>query len=115
MAWVRSLFAIPPCLLDNNPRLWQRAVCVLIPHCLQDTAAVSRYAGGHPMPVPLYQPTSGSPLSVDTGFYGRLGREVTRRTLVEQVVVPIRTGKAWPVPAGHICRIVAIEGPQVGD
>ena len=67
------------------------------------------------MPVPLYQPTSGSPLSVDTGFYGRLGHEVTRRTLVTQLVVPIRTGKAWPVRAGHICRIVALAGPQVGD
>ena len=67
------------------------------------------------MPVPLYQPTSGSPLSVDTGFYGRLGDEVTRRTLVDQFVVPIRTGKAWPVPARHICRIVAMAGPQVGD
>ena len=67
------------------------------------------------MPVPLYQPTSGSPLSVDTGFYGRLGHEVARRTLVDQLVVPIRTGKAWPVRAGHICRIVTIAGPQVGD
>jgi uncharacterized protein YcgI (DUF1989 family) len=65
------------------------------------------------MPAPLYQPTSGSPLTVDTGLYGRLGREVTRRTLQAQFVVPIRTGKAWPVSAGHICRIVAIEGPQV--
>ena len=36
------------------------------------------------MPAPLYQPTSGSPLTVDTEFYGRLGREVARRTLQEQ-------------------------------
>jgi uncharacterized protein len=67
------------------------------------------------MPAPLYQPKSGSPLTVDTVLYGRLGRDLTRRTRLEQFVVPVRTGKAWPVPAGHICRIVALEGPQVGD
>lgn len=67
------------------------------------------------MPEPLYQPKSGSPLLVDTDFYGRLGGETAARTRLDQFVVPIRTGKAWPVRAGHICRIVAIEGPQVGD
>ena len=36
-------------------------------------------------------------------------------TLVETVEVPIRTGRAWTVPAGHVFRIVAPEGPQVGD
>jgi len=30
-------------------------------------------------------------------------------------VVPIREGRAWRVPAGHVFRIVAIDGPQVGD
>ena len=67
------------------------------------------------MPAPLYQPKSGSPLIVDTGFYGRIGRDVDRRTRLDQFVVSVRTGKAWPVRAGHVCRIVAIEGPQVGD
>ncbi len=67
------------------------------------------------MPDPLYQPVAGSPLSVDTEFYGQLGNAAAGRTRVDQVVVPIRTGKAWPVPAGHVCRIVAIEGAQVGD
>jgi uncharacterized protein YcgI (DUF1989 family) len=67
------------------------------------------------MPEPLYQPSAGSALSVDTAFYGQLGHAVGQRTLVDQQVVPIRTGKAWPVPAGHICRIAAIEGAQVGD
>jgi len=27
----------------------------------------------------------------------------------------IRTGRAWKVPAGHVFRIVTLEGPQVGD
>ncbi len=67
------------------------------------------------MPDPLYQPVAGSPLSVDTEFYSRLGHEATQRTQVDKLVVSIRTGKAWPVPVGHICRIVAIEGAQVGD
>src|SRR5687768_7659011 len=67
------------------------------------------------MPNPLYQPKAGSPLSVDTEFYGQLGKAVDQRMLVDALVVAMRTGKAWPVPAGHICRIVAIEGAQVGD
>lgn len=36
-------------------------------------------------------------------------------TLVETLDVPPREGRCWPVPAGHFCRIVSIEGPQVGD
>ena len=35
--------------------------------------------------------------------------------LIEQLVVPIRSGRAWRVPAGHVFRIVTIDGPQVGD
>jgi hypothetical protein len=52
---------------------------------------------------------------VDRAFYGRLGRETERRTLKDQFIVPIRSGKAWPVKAGQICRIVVVEGPQVAD
>jgi uncharacterized protein YcgI (DUF1989 family) len=54
-------------------------------------------------------------LEIDRAFYARLGREVERRSLVERIVVPIRSGKAWPVRAGQICRIVIVEGPQVAD
>ncbi|CAK7256925.1 DUF1989 domain-containing protein [Shinella yambaruensis] len=35
--------------------------------------------------------------------------------LVETVVVPPREAATWSVPAGHFCRIVCSEGPQVGD
>ncbi len=35
--------------------------------------------------------------------------------MLEQLVVPIRSGYAWKVPAGHVFRIVTIEGPQVAD
>ncbi|MBA1242502.1 urea carboxylase-associated family protein [Pseudomonas japonica] len=35
--------------------------------------------------------------------------------LVETVTVPPRSAATWSVPAGHFCRIVCTEGPQVGD
>src|SRR4030095_824048 len=37
------------------------------------------------------------------------------RTLVDRFVIPRRSGRAWPVQAGQIFRIVALEGPQVAD
>ncbi len=67
------------------------------------------------MPSPLYEPKSDSPLLVDQTLYSRLGSEIERRTLVDRFIVPIRSGKAWPVRAGQVCRIVAIEGPQIVD
>ncbi len=36
-------------------------------------------------------------------------------TLVEELVVQPRDAKCWSLPAGHFCRIVSIEGSQVGD
>ncbi len=35
--------------------------------------------------------------------------------LVETVVIPPREAATWEVPAGHFCRLVCPEGPQVGD
>ncbi len=64
---------------------------------------------------PAYQSTEGSALEVDKAFYGRVAGSVPERTLVERIAVPIRSGQAWTVPAGHVCRIVASHGPQVGD
>lgn len=48
----------------------------------------------------------------DAAFYERLhgGME-----LVGEVTVPPRDGRAFRVPAGHLFRIVSIDGPQVGD
>jgi uncharacterized protein len=57
----------------------------------------------------------GAALQVDQDFYGRIGAETHRRTLVQELTVPIRSGMAWEVPAGHVCRISTVEGPQVGD
>jgi hypothetical protein len=62
-----------------------------------------------------YQVTEGSALEVDRDFYSRVASAHDTRTLVDSAVVPIRSGYAWKVPAGHVFRIVTIEGPQVAD
>ena len=63
----------------------------------------------------IYQPKPGSPIDVDRHFYGRLGLETESRTLVDRFEVPMRSGRAWPVLAGQVCRIVVVEGAQVAD
>ena len=62
-----------------------------------------------------YQETEGGALGVDRDFYDRIAAKTDERELVEEFTVPIRSGRAWEVPAGHVCRIIAPEGPQVGD
>lgn len=49
---------------------------------------------------------------IDTAFY-----EKTRATMTKtgEVIVPPRDGRTFEVPAGHLFRIVSVEGPQVGD
>jgi uncharacterized protein YcgI (DUF1989 family) len=64
---------------------------------------------------PAYQAGHGSALDVDRTFYGRIAQEHDARRLIDKLVVPIRSGRAWHVPAGHVFRIVTIDGPQVGD
>ncbi|RSM40581.1 urea carboxylase-associated family protein [Amycolatopsis balhimycina DSM 5908] len=56
----------------------------------------------------------GPALDVDRLFYRRLAGEEGRE-LVEAFEVPIRSGRAWRVPRGHLCRLRTIDGPQVGD
>ena len=36
-------------------------------------------------------------------------------TLIDELVVPPRDARCWSLPAGHFCRIVSVEGSQVGD
>ncbi|WP_175953983.1 DUF1989 domain-containing protein [Burkholderia sp. BCC0405] len=62
-----------------------------------------------------YQVTKGSVLNVDTAFYSAIARRQDARERIESHVVPIRSGFAWTVPAGHVFRIVTLEGPQVAD
>lgn len=66
-------------------------------------------------PGPLYRSSVGSPLHADPAFYGGMAREELTRTLIDRFVVPVRSGHAWPVKAGQVCRIIAVEGPQVVD
>ncbi len=62
-----------------------------------------------------YLPSEGVSLEVNRGFYDRLARETDSRSLSDSFTVPIRSGKAWPVLKGQVCRVIAIEGPQVAD
>ncbi|SJX64428.1 uncharacterized protein SRS1_15071 [Sporisorium reilianum f. sp. reilianum] len=60
-----------------------------------------------------YQALPGTPLDIDKPLYDRIGSSA--KTLSHSFILPIRSGKAWPVIAGQVCRIVAVSGAQVGD
>ncbi|QVQ54331.1 DUF1989 domain-containing protein [Spiractinospora alimapuensis] len=64
-------------------------------------------------PPAAYQATSGGALDLDRDFYRRLAE--ADHELVDSFEIPIRSGRAWSVPEGHLCRIVTVDGPQVGD
>lgn len=66
------------------------------------------------MPTALYQATTPF-LSLDHNLYNQIANETATRTLLNQFIIPIRSGRAWEVKAGQVCRIVAVEGAQVGD
>ena len=59
-----------------------------------------------------YQASAGA-LDVDRAFYAKIA--ACDRELTESFIIPIRSGRAWTVPAGMVCRIVTVQGPQVGD
>ena len=48
----------------------------------------------------------------DRAFYEAVGTGMTK---VGEVVVPPREAATFDAPAGHVFRIVSVEGPQVGD
>lgn len=48
----------------------------------------------------------------DAAFYEKARRGMRQ---IETLSVPPRDARAFEVPAGHLFRIVSIEGPQVGD
>ncbi|MFW6075333.1 MAG: urea carboxylase-associated family protein, partial [Chloroflexota bacterium] len=62
-----------------------------------------------------YLPDDESRLPFDEDFYRRLALHTGDRGLIDEFTVPIRSGRAWPVKAGQICRITCIDGPQVAD
>jgi uncharacterized protein len=49
---------------------------------------------------------------INKAFYDRARTGMTK---VSEVLVPPRDGRTFSVPAGHIFRIVSVQGPQVGD
>lgn len=66
------------------------------------------------VPSAAYNVPRESPVLADQTLYSRIGA-TTSRELVESFILPIRSGRAWIVPKGHICRLTTPEGPQVGD
>lgn len=58
-----------------------------------------------------YQAEPGGPLDVNRHLYDSIAK--SPRTLVDKWVLPIRSGKAWVVKKGQICRITTVEGAQV--
>lgn len=64
-------------------------------------------------PAPAYQATSiDSALHTNRALYSTIAS--APKELVSTFVLPIRSGRAWTVPAGCVCRITTPEGPQVG-
>lgn len=55
------------------------------------------------------------PLSIDAAFYARLAGAEDTRTRALELTVPPRSGVAWPVRRGQVCRITTVDGPQAGD
>lgn len=62
-----------------------------------------------------YQASEDNALAVDKDLYQTIADKMQQRRLVDSFVIPIRSGRAWQVPAGHVFRIVTLDGPQVGD
>ena len=75
----------------------------------------------HPEPADAAARRAVEPVTVYTvdrlPAYDRLFYETVRSdmTLVDELTVPPRDGRAFDVPAGHLFRIVNAEGSQVGD
>ncbi|MEY2523815.1 MAG: uncharacterized protein QOJ66_2380 [Ilumatobacteraceae bacterium] len=67
------------------------------------------------MPHASYVATGDSPLSPDPALVERLGSQHQRRRRLSEVVVPVRSGHAFPVTAGQIVRFSTVDGPQVVD
>jgi uncharacterized protein YcgI (DUF1989 family) len=62
------------------------------------------------MPVVVYD--SGRLPPYDRAFYEGVRDGMTK---VGETLVPPREGRAFDAPAGHVFRIVCVDGPQVGD
>ena len=62
-------------------------------------------------PAVVCYPVEGLPAN-NAPFYESVRRHLTK---VGEILVPPRDAMAFEVPAGHVFRIVSVDGPQVGD
>ncbi|MGZ4773252.1 MAG: urea carboxylase-associated family protein [Ilumatobacteraceae bacterium] len=67
------------------------------------------------MPQASYVASVDSPLSPDPQLLRRLASEQHNRRAISDLVVPVRSGHAFPVQAGQIVRFSTVDGPQVVD
>ncbi|RDW61994.1 hypothetical protein BP6252_11427 [Coleophoma cylindrospora] len=81
-------------------------------------SAPSTDDAGSRQPQPAYQASQGSPLVADQKLYSAIANSTTSnggRELTDSFIISPRSGRAWTVPVGSICRITTPDGPQVGD
>jgi len=70
------------------------------------------------VPEPAYPAKDSAVLYGDKELYARIGKVAEQeggKQLVESFEIPIRSGKAWVVEKGQICKLSTPHGPQVGD
>ena len=67
------------------------------------------------LPAPAYVSSQSDVLRAAPHVYGPIGAVTEERELRREFVIPPRSGRAWEVPAGHVCRLLTFEGPQVLD
>ncbi len=68
-----------------------------------------------PRPQPAYIAAEEGPLRLAPDVLRRVAEALDDAEVVDELVVPIRSGRSWIVPAGHVCRLRTIDGPQVFD
>ena len=90
-------------------RIWRKRWAMKPDHP-EHPAPTDAYARKAVHPVVCY-PVEGLP-HPDVASY-RAAREGW--SMVAEVLVPAREARCFIVPAGHFCRIVSVDGPQVGD
>lgn len=69
--------------------------------------------------IPVLQRAPGRGIDADVGplreFYDSVHKHVEGVKAADSFIIPARTGKAWKMRAGQVCRIVVVEGAQVAD
>ena len=66
-------------------------------------------------PQPAYLAPSNSPIYRDPALLRRVAEATDSRNCTLSFTLSPRSGRAWVVPAGSVCRITTSQGPQVGD